>query len=70
MRQGNQNDRHPRTSSPDQLLTYSEAAARIGIGARDVARLVRTEQLGYVLDARGRRRIPASTLAAPQGRLA
>ena len=53
-----------------ELLTYPQAAQRLGVSTRDVQRMVRTEQIGYVLDAAGRRRIPASTLAAPQGRLA
>ncbi len=42
------------------LLTYPQAATLLGVGTRDIQRMVRTEQIGYVLDARGRRRIPAS----------
>ena len=57
----------PRTADPDQLLTFPQAAQRLGVGTRDIARLVRTEQLGYVLDAAGRRRIPASWVSDPAG---
>ena len=55
------------TANPDQLLTYPQTAQRLGVSTRDVQRMVGTEQVGFVLDARGRRRIPASSLA---GRLA
>ncbi len=33
------------TTTTDQLLTYPEAAQRLGVGARDIQRMVRTEQL-------------------------
>ncbi len=51
------------TTTPDELLTYPQAAQRLGVDVRWIQKLVRTEQLAFVLDSRGRRRIPASEIS-------
>jgi len=40
------------TTSSSELLTFAQAAARLGVGVLDVRRLVRTEQCPVVRDGR------------------
>ena len=47
-----------------ELLTFAEAAERLGVGVLDVRRMVRTEQCPVVRDGR-RVRIPADWCADP-----
>jgi predicted site-specific integrase-resolvase len=55
--------------SPDTgaLLTFSQTAQRLGVDVQTVRRWVCHEQAPIVLDSRGRKRIPASWAADPQG---
>ena len=54
------------TTDPDQLLTYPQAVQRLGVGTRDVQRMVHTER-GYVRDAQGPAPYPGLVAGCPAG---
>ena len=54
------------TANSPELLTFAQAARRLGVGVLDVRRLVRTEQCPVVRDGR-RVRIPAAWVDDPAG---
>jgi excisionase family DNA binding protein len=57
---------HPDTG-PAELLTFTQAAQRLGVGVLDIRRMVRTEQIPTVRDGRGRVRVPAAWVDDPAG---
>ncbi|WP_204806761.1 helix-turn-helix domain-containing protein [Mycobacterium riyadhense] len=52
--------------STGDLLTFAEAAQRLGVHTDDIRRWVRTEQCPVIHVGR-KRRIPAAWVADPQG---
>ena len=54
------------TTSSSELLTFAQAAARLGVGVLDVRRLVRTEQCPVVTPAAATV-YPAVGLTIPPG---